>query len=128
MDLVAYMSHVRGKFGDPKEQAWPITVGMNTKGGMDDVDFDDYLSNSLIPLYPDSENIKGRTDGFPGGGATSYQGGLHTALARSHYSLWEAGALKYRLRTATPIPIATIKREARLVNINDAGQLLHWNV
>ena len=27
---------------------------------MDDVDFDYYLSNSLIPLYPDSENIKGR--------------------------------------------------------------------
>ena len=40
VDLVAYMPYVRGKFGAPGEQAWPITVGMNARGGMDDVEFD----------------------------------------------------------------------------------------
>ena len=59
MELVAYMPHVRGKVGAPEEQAWPITVGMNTRGGIDNVEFDDYLSNSLIPLYPGAEDVKG---------------------------------------------------------------------
>ena len=33
---------------------------MNAKGGMDDVDFDEYLYNSLIPLYSDAEDVKGK--------------------------------------------------------------------
>ena len=60
VELVAYMPHVRGKFGAPKEQEWTITVWMNARGGMDDVEFDDYLSNSLIPLYPGAEDVKGK--------------------------------------------------------------------
>ena len=32
---------------------------MNAKGGMDDVEFDGYLYNSLIPLYLDAEDVKG---------------------------------------------------------------------
>ena len=60
MELVAYMPHVRGKFGAPKYQAWPITVGMNARGGMDNVEFNEYLSNSLIPLYPGAEDVKGK--------------------------------------------------------------------
>ena len=59
VELVAYMPHVHGMFRAPKEKAWPITVGMNAKGRMDDVDFGEYLSNSLIPLYPDAEVVKG---------------------------------------------------------------------
>ena len=55
MELVAYMSHVRGKFGASKDQAWPIIVGVNSRGGMEDVEFNEYLSNSLIPLYPGDE-------------------------------------------------------------------------
>ena len=58
VDLVAYMSHVRGKFGAPEEQASPIIIGMNAKGGMDDVEFNEYLSNSLIILYLDVEDVK----------------------------------------------------------------------
>ena len=58
VDLVAYMPHVREKFGAPEEQSWPITVGMNERGGMDDVEFDEYLSKSLIPLYPGAEDVK----------------------------------------------------------------------
>ena len=58
VELVAYMPHVRGNFGAPKEKAWLITVGMNEKGGMDNVEFDEYLSRPLIPLYPGAENVK----------------------------------------------------------------------
>ena len=59
VEWVAYMPHVRGKFGAPEEQAWPITVGLNAKGGMEDVEFNECLSNSLIPLYPYAEYVKG---------------------------------------------------------------------
>ena len=59
VELVAYMPHVRGKFGAPEDQEWTITVGMNSRGGMDNVEFDEYLSNSLIPLYPGAEEVKG---------------------------------------------------------------------
>ena len=59
VELVAYMYHVRGKFGAQKDQAWPINVGMNSRGGMDDVEFE-YLSNSLIPLYPVAKDVKGK--------------------------------------------------------------------
>ena len=45
VELVAYMPHVRGKIGASKEQSWPNTVGMNARVSMDDVDFDEYLSN-----------------------------------------------------------------------------------
>ena len=34
LELVAYMPHVRGKFGAPEDQAWNITVGMNARDGM----------------------------------------------------------------------------------------------
>ena len=60
MELVAYMPHVCGKFGASKEQTWAITIWRNAKGGMEDVKFDEYLSNSLIPLYPDAEDLKGK--------------------------------------------------------------------
>ena len=50
VELVAYIPHVRGKFGAPEEQAWPIAVEINARGGMDNVELDEYLSNSLIPL------------------------------------------------------------------------------
>ena len=67
-------------------------------------------------------------NGFPGGGSTSYQGGCQTALARSASGLWGAGAVKYRLWTPTPLTVATIKREALVVDVNNVGQLLHRNV
>ena len=60
VELVVYIPNVHGKFGAPKEQACTITVGMNARGSMDDVDSDEYLYNSLIPLYPGAEYIKGK--------------------------------------------------------------------
>ena len=60
VELVAYMPHVHGNFGAPEEQAWTITIGMNARGGMDDVEFDEYLSNSLIPLYSGAEDVNGK--------------------------------------------------------------------
>ena len=54
MELVDYIPNFQGKFSFPKDKAGPIIVGINSKGGMGNVEFDAYISNSLIPLYPDS--------------------------------------------------------------------------
>ena len=51
-----------------------------------------------------------RRNGFPGGGVTSYQVGRKTALSRIPYSLWDSGAVKYCLRTSTPLPVAFVVR------------------
>ena len=68
MALVGYMPNVCGKFCAEEEQLWPITVEMNAKGGMDDDEFDEYLPNLLILLYPDMEDVKGvlKVDSGPG--------------------------------------------------------------
>eukprot|EP00804_Cyclotella_cryptica_P021850 CCRYP_000824-RA/>CCRYP_000824-RA protein AED:0.27 eAED:0.34 QI:0/0/0/1/0/0/5/0/237 len=33
---------------------------MNEKGGMDDIEFQEYFLNSIVPLFPDSNNVKGK--------------------------------------------------------------------
>ena len=58
--LITSIPSIRGKFGNTEERLWPVTIGMNAKGGMDDEEFDQYLLNSLEPLYPDVEDVKGK--------------------------------------------------------------------
>lgn len=38
--LIAFFPNIKGKFGttDLEEEEWPITIGMNEKGGVDDVE------------------------------------------------------------------------------------------
>ncbi len=50
-DMAEYMPHVVGQFRWGKEQSWPVTFGQNEKGGMDEVEFEEYLFNSIVPLY-----------------------------------------------------------------------------
>ena len=59
-ESVAYFHSVRGRFGASEEKMWPCTVGVNAKGGMDNEEFSDYLMNSIVPLYPDAEDCKGK--------------------------------------------------------------------
>ena len=54
------MKSVRGKFGTDKERIWPATFGMNEKGGMDEKEFNAFLNNSIMPLWPKAEDIKGK--------------------------------------------------------------------
>ena len=52
METVAYFHKVLVNFGWKEEKQWPVTIGMNKKGGMDDDEFLNYFNNSLVPLYP----------------------------------------------------------------------------
>ena len=55
-----FMPQIRGKFGNDEEKLWPVTFGMNPKGGMDEAEFEKYLSNSIFPLYPDVKDVMGK--------------------------------------------------------------------
>jgi hypothetical protein len=48
-----------GRFGCGEERIWPYTIGMNEKGGVADVEFEKYIDNSIIPLYPDPKDTPG---------------------------------------------------------------------
>ena len=37
-----------------------MTMGMNEKGGMDDLEFQQYFLNSIVPLYPDANDVNGK--------------------------------------------------------------------
>ncbi len=38
---------------------WPVTFGVNEKGGMDDHEFANYIMNSIVPLYPHARDKRG---------------------------------------------------------------------
>jgi hypothetical protein len=50
---------VLGKFGTDTETSWDCTFGLNTKGGMDDCEFEQHVMNSILPLYPNTRNRPG---------------------------------------------------------------------
>ncbi len=60
IECIRYMLDVRGTFGHPTEQSFPILLGLNAKGGMDDEEFSEYLKNLIMKLYPDAAPVKGR--------------------------------------------------------------------
>ena len=37
-----------------------ISVGFNEKGGMDDIEFEKYMKNNIMPLFPDALDIPGK--------------------------------------------------------------------
>mmetsp|Transcript_24214 Transcript_24214/g.44508 ORF Transcript_24214/g.44508 Transcript_24214/m.44508 type:complete len:349 (+) Transcript_24214:479-1525(+) len=55
-----FMPQIRGKFGNMEERLWPVTFGMNAKGGMDEAEFEKYLTHSIFPLYPDVKDVMGK--------------------------------------------------------------------
>ena len=71
MEAAAFYPKVRGTFGCNEEKEWACSIGQNTKGGMDDAEFEKYLCNSIFPLYPDARDRKGfrvllKVDSGPG--------------------------------------------------------------
>ena len=70
-DVIEHAPQVLGRFGCEEERAWPVTFGQNEKGGMDDVEFEKYLMNAIVPLYPHAKDKKGhrviiKVDNGPG--------------------------------------------------------------
>ncbi len=69
--MIRYMLDVKGTFGHDAEQFFPILLGLNNKGGMDVVEFFEYLKKLIMKLYPDAAPMKGRwvvikSDSSPG--------------------------------------------------------------
>jgi hypothetical protein len=60
IEMIRYMLDVRGTFGYEDNQSFPILLGINKKGGMDNNDFFEYLKKSIMKLYPDAAPVKGR--------------------------------------------------------------------
>ena len=56
--MFAFTPRVIGQFGTDSERAWDCTFGLNTKGGMDDWEFELYIINSILPLYPNTLDTK----------------------------------------------------------------------
>jgi len=54
------MLRVRGQFGCAEVRLSPITFGANEKGGMDSEEFEKYVMNSIVPLYPHARNQRGK--------------------------------------------------------------------
>ncbi len=58
-EVFQFCPRVVGKFGTKAETSWDCTFGLNTKGGMDDREFVQYVTNSILPLYPETRDRKG---------------------------------------------------------------------
>jgi hypothetical protein len=56
--MIWYMLDMRGFFG--VEQSFPVSLGLNNKGGMDDAEFFEYVQKSIMGLYPDAALEKGK--------------------------------------------------------------------
>jgi hypothetical protein len=61
-DVLEHAQQVIGKFGGDEERAWPVSFGQNEKGGMDEVEFEKYLLNSIVPLFPHAKDKAGLLD------------------------------------------------------------------
>jgi hypothetical protein len=60
IETIRYMLDIRGTFGHESEQSFPISLGLNHKGGMDDQEFSEYLKKSIMKLFPDAAPMRGR--------------------------------------------------------------------
>jgi hypothetical protein len=58
-EVFGHVRRVEGKFGHVDEKSFDITFGLNTKGGMDDCEFRQYVVNSILPLYPKTRDKPG---------------------------------------------------------------------
>ncbi len=59
IETIGYMLDVRGTFGHKSEQSFPVSLGLNNKGGMDDDEFFEYLQKLIMKLYPNAAPVKG---------------------------------------------------------------------
>ncbi len=58
--MSTFFPKIIGKFGTDCEKEWPVTVAMNLKGGMDEREFRSYFLNSIVPLFPDAQDVPGK--------------------------------------------------------------------
>ena len=57
IDWFTNIKDVWAKFGFPERRAFPCTFGMNEKAGMNAEELHKYIVNSILPLFPDIEDM-----------------------------------------------------------------------
>jgi hypothetical protein len=60
IDWFAGTKNIVAQFGYPARQTFSCTFGMNEKAGMNDIELDKYVSNSILPLFPDLADCPGK--------------------------------------------------------------------
>ncbi len=60
IDWFRVCPRVRGKFGHEVPKDFPVTFGMNEKGGMNSVELQKYMKTAIFPLYPDIADTPGK--------------------------------------------------------------------
>ena len=60
LELLQYLSTARGQFGHLAPQCFPVTIGMNEKGGMDEEEFGKYLIELIDMIFPDAADVDGK--------------------------------------------------------------------
>jgi hypothetical protein len=58
--MSAFFPKIKGTFGNDCEKEWSVTLRMNLKGGMNERKFRSYFLNSIVPLFPDAQDVKGK--------------------------------------------------------------------
>jgi len=57
LEFIARCKDVWGTFGNNVRKLLPCTYGLNEKAGMNSVELDKYFKGSILPLYPDIEDV-----------------------------------------------------------------------
>jgi hypothetical protein len=60
IEMVRFLLPVEGVFGWETKQEFPISFGLNSKGGMDDDEFFEYIQKTIMKLFPDAAPVRGR--------------------------------------------------------------------
>ncbi len=59
-EFLSHILYTHGRFDYEEERSWPAMIGINEKGGMADNEFEEYIKNSIWPIYPDMEDTPGK--------------------------------------------------------------------
>ena len=59
-ELIYFMLDVRAKFLHEIENIWLSTFRINSKGGMNKSEVENYVFGSIVPLYPCAKNKCGK--------------------------------------------------------------------
>ncbi len=60
VDILQFIPNITGIFGCNTINVWPVTFVMIPKGVIDDKEFQKYIFWSIMHLYPDDKNKKGK--------------------------------------------------------------------
>jgi len=58
--FLTHTLNIHGRFGNMEERSWSCMIRMNKNGGMTDEEFEKYIDNIIVPLYPDLEDTPGK--------------------------------------------------------------------